>query len=30
MKDDPLLGVLEDPPDLPDALARLAARLSDG
>jgi bifunctional non-homologous end joining protein LigD len=30
MKNDPLLGVLEDAPDLPAALARLAARLSDG
>ncbi|HSM08595.1 MAG TPA: DNA ligase D [Gemmatimonadota bacterium] len=30
MKDDPLLGVLDDTPDLPAALGRLAARMADG
>ncbi|MFW6089211.1 MAG: DNA ligase D [Gemmatimonadota bacterium] len=30
MKDDPLLGVLDDTPDLPTALGKLAARLADG
>jgi len=29
MKDDPLLGVLDETPDLPAALGRLAARLAD-
>lgn len=30
MRDDPLLGVLDDTPDLPAALGRLAARLAEG